>query len=174
MSDFTVVGRLFKPHGVKGELKGDIENEYLEDVLSKGLVYVQEGNNEIPYFIESIRSQNPFLIKLETIDNKEDAVRVAHREVKVMTNTLSKIIVEVSDLEYHYLVGYTMIDADHGEIGVISKLEEYPQQEMAFVEKAEQEFLIPLHTQVIERIDKEARKIYMDLPDGLLNMEEEE
>jgi len=174
MSDFTVVGRLFKPHGVKGELKGDIELEYLEDVLSKGLIYVKEGNNQIPYFIESIRSQNPFLIKLETIDTKEDAVRVAHREVKVMTNTLSRIIVEEPDLEYHFLVGYTMIDAQHGEIGKISKLEEYPQQEMAFVEKVEKEFLIPLHKQMIEKIDKEALKIYMDLPDGLLSMDEEE
>jgi len=174
MSDFTVVGRLFKPHGVKGELKGDIEPEYLEDVLSKGLVYVQEGNNQIPYFIESIRSQSPFLIKLDTIDNKEDAVRVAHREIRVKTNTLSRIIVEVSDLKYHYIVGYTMVDVEHGEIGVVSKLEEYPQQEMAFVEKEDQQILIPLHKQVIERIDKEAQKIYMDLPDGLLNIDEEE
>ena len=174
MSDLTVVGRLFKPHGIKGELKGDIEPEYLDDVLSKGLIYVQEGTNQIPYFIESIRSQDPFLIKLETIDNKEDAVRVAHREMKVMTNTLSRIIVEVSDLEYHYLIGYTMIDAEQGEIGVINKLEDYPQQEMAFVKKEEQEVLIPLHKQMIEKIDKEAKKIYMDLPDGLLNMDEEE
>ena len=174
MSDFTAVGRLFKPHGVRGELKCDIEPEYLEDVLSKGMIYVQEGNNQIPYFIESIRSQDPFLIKLETIDTKEDAVRVAHREVKVMTDTLSVIIVEESDLEFHYLIGYTMVDAEQGEIGTINRLEEYPQQEMAFVEKEEQEILIPLHKQMIEKIDKEAKTIYMDLPDGLLTMGEEE
>ena len=145
MSEFTEVGRLFKTHGVKGELKCDIEIEYLEDILSKGMLYVQEGNTDIPYFIESIRSQNPFLIKLESIDSKEDAMRVAHKVLKVPTETLSRIIVEESDLEYYFLEGYTLIDKEQGEVGKISKIEEYPQQEMAFVEQGENEFLIPLH-----------------------------
>jgi len=174
MSKFTEVGRLFKTHGVKGELKCSIEEEYLEDVLSKGLVYVQEGANDIPYFIESIRSSDPFLIKLESVDTKEDAIRVAHTSIKVKTDTLSRIIVEESDLVYHFLEGYMLIDEEAGRGGEISKVEEYPQQEMAIVTKDDKEFLIPLHEVMIEKVDKEKREIRMRLPFGLLNIDEEE
>lgn len=174
MSEFTEVGRLFKAHGVKGELKCSIEVEYLEDVLKQGLIYVSEGSNDIPYFIENIRSSDPFLVKLETVDTKEDAVRLAHKPIRVHTKILSRIIVEESDLEYHFVKGYKVIDTDQGEVGVVDRIEEYPQQEMAFVIKDDNEFLIPLHEAMIKKIDKEASVIHMELPDGLLSVGEEE
>ena len=174
MSEFTEIGKLLKPHGVKGELKCFIEEEYVEDVLKSGLVYVAQGQSSLPYFIESIRSQNPFLIKLETIDNKEEAVMVAHQKLTVPTKILSRLIVEESDLEYHYLTGWDMIDQSLGEIGKVDRIEEYPQQEMAFVQQGEEEHLVPLHKDLILDIDKRSKRITVALPAGLIGMTEEE
>ncbi len=174
MSEFTEIGKLLKPHGVKGELKCFIEDEYVEDVLKSGLVYVAQGQSSLPYFIESIRSQNPFLIKLETIDNKEEAVLVAHQKLSVPTNVLSRLIVEESDLEYHFLTGWQMIDQDLGEIGTVDRIEEFPQQEMAFVQQGEAEHLVPLHKDLIVEIDKPSKRITVALPAGLIGMTEEE
>lgn len=174
MSEFTEVGRLLKPHGVKGEFKCVIEHEYLEDVLKNGLVYVGEGSNTIPYFIESIRSQDPFLVKLDSIDNKEEATLIAHNVLKVKTEILSRIIVEESPLEFHFIEGWKMMDKEFGEVGIVDRIEEYPQQEMAFVLKGEEELLIPLHPDMITGVDKNKNIIHMDLPSGLLNMDEEE
>ncbi len=174
MSEFTEIGKLLKPHGVKGELKCFIEEEYLEDVLKSGLVYVVQGQSSLPYFIESIRSQNPFLVKLETIENKEDAVMVAHQKLTVPTKVLSRIIVEVSDLEYHFLEGWAMIDKELGEIGTVDRIEEYPQQEMAFVQQGAKEHLVPLHKDLIVEVDKKAKRIHVELPVGLIGMTEEE
>ena len=81
---------------------------------------------------------------------------------------------EESDLEYHYVIGYKMIDKETEEVGIVDRIEEYPQQEMAFVIKEGNEFLIPLHEQMIKHIDEKAGIIHMDLPDGLLTMGEEE
>ncbi len=174
MSEYTEIGKLLKPHGVKGELKCFIEEEYLEDVLKNGIVYVAHGQSAIPYFIESIRSQNPFLVKLETIDNKEDAVSVAHQKLTVPTKVLSRLIVEESDLAYHFIMGWTMIDKELGEIGTVDRIEEYPQQEMAFVKQGEEEHLVPLHEDLIVEVDKKAQKIHVELPMGLIGMTEEE
>jgi 16S rRNA processing protein RimM len=174
MSEFTEIGKLLKPHGVKGELKCFIEEDYVEDVLKSGLVYVAQGQSSLPYFIESIRSQNPFLIKLDTIDNKEEAVLVAHQKLPVPTKVLSRLIVEESDLEYHYLTGWDMIDQALGEIGKIDRIEEYPQQEMAFVLQGEEEHLVPLHKDLIRNIDKQSKRITVALPAGLIGMTEEE
>lgn len=174
MSEFTEIGKLLKPHGVKGELKCFIEEEYLEDVLKSGLVYVAQGQSSIPYFIESIRSQNPFLVKLETIDNKEDAVMVAHQKLTVPTKVLSRLIVEESDLEFHFLEGWSMIDNELGEIGTVDRVEEYPQQEMAFVQQGEEEHLVPLHADLIVEMDSKNKKIHVELPMGLIGLTEEE
>ncbi len=174
MSDHTEIGKLLKPHGVKGELKCFIEEEYLEDVLKSGIVYVAQGQSAIPYFIESIRSQNPFLVKLETIDNKEDAVMVAHQNLTVPTKILSRLIVEESDLEFDFLRGFKMLDKELGEIGIVERIEDYPQQEMAFVQQGDEEHLVPLHEDLIVDIDKKKKQIYMELPLGLIGMTEEE
>lgn len=174
MSEYTEIGKLLKAHGVKGELKCVIEAEYLEEVLKSGIVYVDQGSTPIPFFIETIRSKDPFLMKLETIDTKEEAVEVAHRTLKVPTGVLSRIIVEEPDTEYHFIAGWKMMDKQHGEIGTVDRVEEFPQQEMAFVEKDGEEILVPLHADLIVEVDRDSKLIYMDLPEGLIGMTEEE
>jgi len=174
MSEYTEIGKLLKAHGVKGELKCFIEDEYLEDVLESRLVYVTQGNAEIPYFIESIRSSDPFLIKLETIDSKEAAVDIAHKPLTVPTSVLSRIIVEEPDTEYDFTIGWKVIDEQHGEIGTITKVEEYPQQAMAFVEQDGREILIPMHPDLIIEVNESDHFVMMNLPEGLIDMTEEE
>ena len=174
MSEYTEIGKLLKPHGVKGELKCFIEEEYLEDVLLSRVVYVSQGASAIPYFIESIRSQEPFLIKLETVDNKEDAVEVAHKKLQVPTKILTRIIVEEPDTEYDFAIGWKLVDETQGEVGTITKVEEYPQQDMAFVERDGREILIPMHAELVVNINREDHFILMNLPEGLIDMTEEE
>ncbi len=60
-----------------------------------------------------------------------------------------------------------MFHSSGEKVGVIDRVEEYPQQLMAVVRHPEKgELLIPLHEELIHSV--EADKIIMNLPDGLI------
>jgi len=71
---------------------------------------------------------------------------------------------------YHKYIGYTLIDEHHGDLGKIEDVQEFPHQEMAFFHYNNKEKLVPLNDSLIIRVDKEKQIIYVDLPEGLLDI----
>ena len=53
---------------------------------------------------------------------------------------------------------------------LIEDIEEYPQQEMAVLKYKEKTILIPLIESFIEREDEANKRIYINLPEGLLDL----
>jgi 16S rRNA processing protein RimM len=70
-----------------------------------------------------------------------------------------------SDLE-----GFTAHDEKLGELGVILSVQEFPQQFVATVNYQNKEILFPLNEDFIVEIDEEEQLLYLDLPDGLLDV----
>ena len=75
------IGKCGKPHGLNGTLKCQIDERYLDDVLQAKAIFIGMGANPIPYFIESAREGNSFLVKLEDVNSKEDAETLAHKPI---------------------------------------------------------------------------------------------
>jgi 16S rRNA processing protein RimM len=68
------------------------------------------------------------------------------------------------------LEGYTLFDDVEGEIAVIEEVASYPQQEIAYIYYKDRTILIPLNEDLILNVDKEAKKVTMSLPDGILGL----
>ncbi|MFS2190433.1 PRC-barrel domain-containing protein, partial [Mucilaginibacter sp. Mucisp84] len=66
--------------------------------------------------------------------------------------------------------GFIAIDETHGELGEILSVQEYPQQLIATVQYKNKEVLFPLNLEIIKGIDVEGGEIYIDLPEGLLDI----
>ena len=66
--------------------------------------------------------------------------------------------------------GFIAIDETHGELGEIISVQEYPQQLIATVQYKNKEVLFPLNLEIIKGIDVEGGEIYIDLPEGLLDI----
>jgi len=66
--------------------------------------------------------------------------------------------------------GFIAVDETHGELGEILDVIEYPQQLIASVNFKNKEVLFPLNVEIIKGIDVEGGEIYIDLPDGLLDV----
>ena len=167
------IGYTRKPFGLKGELKIQIEEIFIEDLLQTKVCFLPFKGHPTPYFIEHLRETDSLLIKFEDIDNKENARQLANLEILLRKSDLSidpdqPLIDE--DLEYGAFVGYTLIDVQLGEIGSIEEIQEYPQQEMAAVTYNDHPFLIPLNEHFIQSIDEVKQLIYVELPEGLLSI----
>jgi 16S rRNA processing protein RimM len=171
MEGYTAIGRLQKPHGLHGELKLRVDEPFLDPVEAAKVLFVEQGGRPLPFFVEHLRGQGALIVKLEEIDSREDAVLLSHKEVYLKSNTLEPVEQEnEAEIMLRSLSGFLVIDEQLGELGPIARLEEYPQQWMAVLDSSGEEKLVPLVEAFIREIDPETKRIYMDLPEGLLEL----
>ncbi len=172
--EYISIGKFRKAHGLKGELRLDVDEALLEDIQRAGYILVSEKNGHIPYFIEYIRSPDMLITKLEGIDGPEQAATLSGREIFLKAADVTVTLEEddgYGDLQYGHLRGYAMLDQAGGLIGEIADVLEYPMQEIALVTgEGDLERLIPLNETFIAEIDGENRRVLMQLPDGMLDI----
>jgi len=162
----TVVGRLNKSFGVKGLIKVIPQKPYIADLKGSPIWFIQRGKDVIPYFVETIEEEPHFLVKFEDVDNPESAKNITGCSILLRDKdiTIKKVEGE-NDLEK--LVNF-VVENKGENIGVIDRIEEFPQQMMAFIKKDNTELMMPLTPEFIKEIDPIDRIISVDLPQGFL------
>lgn len=172
---YITIGRTRKAHGLTGELKMSIEDRYLEDFMKNERIFLEVKGLKLPYFIDSVRGGGELIVKLEEVDDRDAATVLQAREIMLREQDILAEeerefeVEEEQGLVYEYLTGFLMIDNERGEIAPITEVLEMPQQEMAFLTYKGREILIPLNEQFVQRVDAEQQRVYVDLPDGLLD-----
>jgi 16S rRNA processing protein RimM len=166
------IGYTKKPHALKGEIKLQIKERYLEDLMDTDVVLIDVKGRQMPFFIEDIRVGNTIIAKFEGVDTPEAASGIASKALYLREEDIFESDEEDDDgngLQYSKYVGYMILDGTT-KVGVIESVEEYPQQEMAIVTYKKKSVLIPLNAQFILQIEDAKKQILMELPDGLLDL----
>lgn len=171
MENLVSIGYTKKPHGLKGELKVQVDDLYLDDFLEAETVFLEIRGKKLPFFIEKVREGNEVLVKFEDTDSKEAADNLSSKEIFLRESDI--VPLEERELEaddFTQYVGYQLQDTELGLIGEMEDVIEYPQQMMAAVTYQEREVLIPLNEAFIKEIQKGKKIILMELPQGLLEL----
>jgi 16S rRNA processing protein RimM len=166
MDNLIKIGFTKKPHGLKGEIKLVVEDRYLEDLMETELVLIDIKGKPTPFFIEDI------IAKFEDVDTPELALVISSKELFIREQDLipdaeRELLIE--QLPYAHCIGYT-IYWDNTVIGTIEDIIEYPQQEMAVIMHNGREVLVPLNPHFVSKLDNDKKEIYMDLPEGILDL----
>ena len=163
------IGTLLKPKGLKGELHAYLDFDDLENIRFNTIL-LETGGRLIPYFISSIKylQKNAAYIILEDVNTIEKASLLAKKNIFLPDKLKPKKKKE--EFTLMDLVGFTAIDEDEGELGVISAIQEYPQQLVAAVNYKNCEVLFPLNEEIIKGIDVVKEIVRVDLPEGLLDI----
>lgn len=173
--EISAVGKLQKTHALKGEMNVilDIDPEYLEE---GNPAIIEMDGIFVPFYAESVRTKGNFsyLVKFDGIDSEIEAKKLVNKIIYALRERLKEFMSENYDEEYALyddLIGWTIVDADHGEIGVVVEFDTNTENELFIVENKDGEkVFIPLTEDFIEKMDEETRKIFMRLPDGLLDL----
>lgn len=170
MSAYIQIGTIAATQGWKGEviLVHELGNELNSDNIS--VLFIERNkNNFIPYFIKSIRQKKntEAVLKLEDIDSKESARILLRKKVYVTRDIFDTVAQPDSQL---YYLGFTIVDKKEKELGQIAEIVQLPGQLVARILEADNELLIPLTEQTIEKTDLKKKIIYVHLPDGLIDI----
>lgn len=169
MNNYFKIGKLAATFGVLGQVV--LEHSLGKKTLLKGLetIFIEEKKGSfLPYFIASakIKNDHEIYLSLEGIESKEAAHSLIKKEVWLSENDFKKFAAANAPIS---LLGYMIIN-NKEEIGEVTEVIEQPHQLLCAIVIEGKEALIPIHDDSLEKIDKKNRKIYVKLPDGLLEI----
>ena len=168
--DCFYLGKIAKKFSFKGEvliyLDTD-EPELYEDMES---VFVDFNKNLIPFFIVSSNlHKNDFLrVKFEDVDDEAAADEIIGREVYLPISMLPKL--EGNKFYFHEVIGFDIEDKRLGVFGKIVSVNDSSAQPLFEVVNGTVEILVPMIDQFLVKIDRENKKVIMDLPEGLVEI----
>ena len=158
------IGRLGKPHGVKGEVTMQVDDDVFDRVDAEYLVLRVDGIL-VPFFIEDYRFKTDCtaLIKFEDVDTMEHARELTNCDVFFPRHLADN---DEDDYTWSFFVGFDLIDAATGcLVGRIASVDDSTANVLFSLEDGS---LVPATDDLVENIDVAAHRITMSLPDGLL------
>ena len=168
-NDCFFFGKITKTHGLKGELTIKLDVANPADFAELRYLLIEDRGNLIPYFIEYQKiNGDKMFVQLQDVKRMEQAVTFIGKAVFLP----NELLPQLDDDEFYYneIIGFKLIDAEKGEIGAISDVLEYPTQAVIQVMKDKKEILIPIHDDIIQKVDKKAKILNIKAPEGLIDM----
>ena len=169
MENYFKIGKLAATFGLQGQLV--LEHSLGKKTSLKGLetIFIEEKKDAfLPYFITAtkIKNDKELYVSLEGLDSKEAAHFLIKKEVWLSENDFKKYAAGAAPIS---LLGFIIVDNDK-EIGEVIEVIEQPHQVLCTIMLDGKEALIPIHEDSLEKMDKKNRRLYVHLPDGLLDI----
>lgn len=163
------IGYISKTRGLKGELQLFFEfDDYRE--LDPDVLFLEIDRKLVPFFITQYKQQqnSTAYLFLEDVDHIDKAQPLVRKKVYLPDS--KKPERHPDDFRITDLKGFIVHDRQHGELGEIIEIHEYPQQYVAVVPYRFNELMFPLNDQIIRAVDQEHKRLDVDLPDGLIDV----
>jgi 16S rRNA processing protein RimM len=162
------IGRVVKTHGVRGALKVSPYGETLGELeAGEKLWFLESGGGERRQVtLAEIRDGGKALIvRFEEIGDMDRARDLAGKKLFIDEGRLPAL---PEGEYYHYqLIGLSVLTRDGKDLGTVRAIMETGSNDVYVVESDGGEMLLPAIEDVICEVDIEARKITVDLPEGL-------
>ena len=168
--DCFYLGKIAKKFSFKGEVLIYLDTDEPELYENMESVLVEFNKNLVPFFIEnSSLHKNDFLrVQFEDVDTEEEADSILNCEVYLPLNMLPKL--SGNKFYFHEVIGFEIEDKRLGVFGKIVSINDSSAQPLFEVINGNVEILVPMIDQFLVKIDRENKKVIMDLPEGLVEM----
>jgi 16S rRNA processing protein RimM len=169
MNQYFKIGIIAATFGVEGQLI--LEHNLGKKTSLKGLenIFIEENKDSfLPYFISGTKTKNDseIYISIEGLQSKEAAKFLVKKEVWLSENDFKKFAAAAAPIS---LLGFMIVN-NQEEIGEVLEVIEQPHQILCTISIDGKEALIPIHENSLQKVDKKNRKVYVDLPEGLLEI----
>lgn len=169
--DCTAIGYVQKPHGIKGEVIVVIDDEFVDSFDSAEYFFVELDGGLVPFFIseEGLRYRNneSVIVKFDFVDSQDKAKELAGCKIFAFNRDLTEP--EYPEI-YSSLIGMKVFDKKSGELGKISRIDDFSGNVVITVANPRAEILIPLSENIITKIDEKNKKLFLTCPEGLIDI----
>ena len=168
--DCFYLGKIAKKFSFKGEVLIYLDTDEPELYENMESVFVEFNNNLVPFFIEnSSLHKNDFLrVRFEDVNTEEEADRLVGSAIYLPLTMLPKL--SGNKFYFHEVIGFEIEDQRLGVFGKIVAVNDSSAQTLFEVLNGDVQILIPVIDHFLVKIDRENKKVVMNLPEGLVEM----
>lgn len=169
--DCVEVGYIQKPHGLKGEIVLIFGKEFDETLEELDFLFVEVDGGLVPFYIKdeglNFRTDESAICGLEFVDSLTKAKELVGCKVYVFDHE----IIDSKDQEVDStLIGIRVFDEKFGDIGLISRVDDFSGNLVITVNHPRAEIMIPLSDNIITSINDDKREIHLSCPNGLIDI----
>lgn len=168
--DFYYLGKVIKTYGNKGQLLVSLDVDEPELYRTLESVFLDLHGEWIPFFINSleVKPQRKAIIHFKDIRSVEDAEAFQGLEMYLLLNQLPQL--KGNKFYFHEIIGFTVVDLKHGNIGNIENILEFPNQSLFQIRNGKKEVLVPVVDEIIVCLDRKKKILEINAPDGLIEI----
>ena len=170
--DMVLVGRIARPHGLRGLVVVNPETDFVEDRFVTGAtMWTRSDRGDDTLTISSARVQNGRpIVGFEGFASIDDVERLAGLELRVPEESLRSLGEGV--YYQHQLVGCSVTTGSGERIGEVIRVDGGAGGSVLVVNGARGEVLVPFAQHICVEVDIASRRMVIDPPDGLLDLNE--
>ena len=165
------MGRIARAHGLRGQVIVNLETDFPEERFQPGAeVFVERAGRVEALTITSVRfhRERP-VIGLRGVESMTEADALAGLELRVPLAALAALPEGV--FYRHDLIGCRVDTTDGGHVGVVTDVEGTMSGSRLVVDGGKAgEVLIPLAAEICRQIDAAGKRIVIDPPEGLIDV----
>lgn len=165
------IGKIGRPHGIKGEVSFMFDDDVFDRVDTDYLVLEVNGIL-VPFFFDEYRfkSDSTVLMKFCDIDTKDQAQELTGCDVFFPKKLSDR---DENDLTWGEIKGFMLVDANTEDrvIGTITDIDNSTINILFNVRTADgHDILVPAAEDFILNVDAQKKEIKVKLPEGLLDL----
>jgi 16S rRNA processing protein RimM len=170
------VGRIVRPHGVRGEVLVDVRTDDPEIRFATGAVLSTAPVGVGPLTVEYARGRTVaagrvrLIVAFAEIADRNQAEDMRGTELSV---DAAELVAPEDPDEFHdqQLVGLTAVDTDGATLGEVVRVDHLPASDLLAVRRPDgHEALVPFVAALVPEVRLAERQVVLTPPDGLLDL----
>src|SRR3954447_26837471 len=176
VEDYLVVGRIGKPHGLKGEVSVEPRTDEPDRRFATGARLRTERHRpgagaEGELTVEAMRwHSGRLLVTFEEIDGRT-AAEEARGTLLVVPVDPDETPEDPEEFYDHQLIGLSVVTTDGEAVGELAEVVHGAAQDLLVVRSGDREVLVPFVSALVPEVDLARRRIVVDDEPGLFSAE---
>ncbi len=171
--DLLPIGRVVKPHGVKGKIKVDYFGEDLNRFSLYRQVYIknQVGRLQTYEILEAIPQPPRLILRLKGVERREEVDPLVGKEILIKKRSLPSL----QEGEYYWfdILGIEVETSEGKRIGRVKEIFPTGANDVYVIEGKKREIFLPATDEVIQSIDIKKGRMKVIRMEGLWEEEDE-
>lgn len=159
IDDLLPIAQVLKSYGTQGEVLISFLAAMPDDIDLNEPVFLLPEGLPVPFFIEELtfRGTSKALVKFSDIDTIKEAEELLNHKLYYPSHLCY-------DDKSDSLLGYTLLDQNGTKVGIITQLHDFGGNMCVEANG----HIIPIHEDLILKLDQKRRKISVTIPEGLI------
>jgi 16S rRNA processing protein RimM len=171
LNDYYSLGYVKKTVNRNGEIIVFLDVDDPTSYNKLRCFFVEMPSGLVPFFIEKIqfRHNGEAAVKLEGVQDEAKAEMLKGKSLWLPVEQLPKLT--GNRFYYHEVVNWHIFDENNTDIGAIKDiLDNSVQPLFQIIHPSGKEVLIPIHDDILKKIDRDNQRIEVVVPEGLVEL----